>query len=83
MKMENFNESPQLFSKESIKSTKTTIPFIKNNEFDYANLLRFLGDGYEKWAFLIYIPIIIFIITFSIEISLFLSNKSYPIFTPL
>ena len=46
-----------------LKSTKTTIPFVKNNEFDYANLLRFLGDDYEKWAFLIYIPFIIFIIT--------------------
>ncbi len=44
------------------KSTKTTIPFFKNNELDYALLLKWLGDGYEKWAWLIYIPIIIFII---------------------
>jgi len=44
------------------KSTKTTIPFVKNNEFDYAVLLKWLGDGYEKWAWLVYIPIIIFII---------------------
>ena len=44
------------------KSTKTTIPFVKNNEFDYAVLLKWLGDGYEKWAWLMYIPIIIFII---------------------
>ena len=44
------------------KSTKTTIPFVKNNEFDYAVLLKWMGDGYEKWAWLIYIPIIIFII---------------------
>lgn len=43
-------------------STKTTIPFVKNNEFDYANLLRWMGDGYETWAFLIFIPIVIFII---------------------
>ncbi len=51
------------FSKESVKSTKTTIPFFKNNEFDYAVLLRFLGAGYTKWAFLIFIPIVILIIT--------------------
>ncbi|MDR0970421.1 MAG: phospho-N-acetylmuramoyl-pentapeptide-transferase [Lentimicrobiaceae bacterium] len=44
-------------------STKTTIPFVKNNEFDYAVLLKWLGDGYEKYAFLIFIPIVIFIIT--------------------
>lgn len=43
-------------------SLKTTIPFFKNNEFDYAILLKWMGDGYEKWAFLIFIPIVIFII---------------------
>ncbi len=46
-----------------VKSTKTTIPFFKNNEFDYAVLLKWVGPGYEKWAFLIFIPIVIFIIT--------------------
>ena len=44
------------------KSTKTTIPFVKNNEFDYAVLLKWVGDDYKKWAWLVYIPIIIFII---------------------
>jgi len=43
-------------------STKTTIPFVKNNEFDYAWLTRWLGDESGKWSFLILIPIIIFII---------------------
>lgn len=50
------------FSRESIKSTKTTIPFFKNNELDYARALKFLGDGYQKWAFLVYVPIVILII---------------------
>ncbi|MEN2415439.1 phospho-N-acetylmuramoyl-pentapeptide-transferase [Flavobacterium mesophilum] len=45
------------------KSTATTIPFVKNNEFDYAELLAWTGDGYEKWAWLIFIPVVIFIIT--------------------
>lgn len=45
------------------KSTATTIPFLKNNEFDYAELLAWTGDGYEKWSWLIFIPFVIFIIT--------------------
>ena len=45
------------------KSLATTLPFIKNNELNYTEALRFLGDGYEKYAWLIFIPIVIFIIT--------------------
>lgn len=48
---------------ESVKSTKTTIPFFKDNEFDYAVLISWLGNGYRKWAFLIFIPVVILIIT--------------------
>lgn len=46
----------------AIHSTKTTIPFVKNNEFDYAWLTQWLGDEDGRWSFLLYIPIIIFII---------------------
>lgn len=45
------------------KSTVTTIPFFKNNEFDYAELLAWTGDGYQNLAWLVFIPIVIFIIT--------------------
>ena len=45
------------------KSTATTIPFLKNNEFDYAKVLSFMGDGYEKYSWLIFIPFVILIIT--------------------
>jgi len=46
------------------KSVKTTIPFIKNNEFNYAWLLSFLGEDKAKdWAWLVFIPIVIFIVT--------------------
>jgi len=55
-------ENINAFSSNSQKSTKTTIPFVKNNEFDYSILLSWLGDGYEKWSFLIFIPIVILII---------------------
>lgn len=61
-KVDNFSEAQHLFSKESVKSTKTTIPFFKNNEFDYADLLAWLGGNYKKYAFLVFIPIVIFII---------------------
>ncbi len=44
------------------QSTKTTIPFVKNNEFDYAWFSRLFGDEEGKWTFLFMIPIIIFII---------------------
>lgn len=50
------------FSKEIYNPTKTTIPFFKNNEFDYAEILSFFGEGYQTWAFLIFIPIVILII---------------------
>lgn len=45
------------------KSTATTIPFFKNNEFDYAEVLSFIGDNYKDYAWLIFIPMVILIIT--------------------
>lgn len=45
------------------KAPITTIPFVKNHEFNYSKILVFLGDNYEKWAWLIFIPVVIFIIT--------------------
>ncbi len=45
------------------KSTATTIPFFKNNEFDYAEVLSFMGDDYKNYAWLIFIPMVILIIT--------------------
>ena len=44
------------------RSVKTTIPFVKNHELDYAWFTRWLGDEDGSWSFFIYIPIIIFII---------------------
>ncbi len=45
------------------KSTKTTIPFVKNNEFDYASLITWINPSWENYAWLIFIPIVIFIVT--------------------
>ncbi len=55
--------APAEFSAEESRSLKTTIPFVKDNEFDYATLVSWLGDDYKKYAWLIFIPIVIFIIT--------------------
>ena len=44
-------------------STKTTIPFLKNTEFDYADMMRFVGNSYKDYNFLIYLLVVIFIIT--------------------
>jgi phospho-N-acetylmuramoyl-pentapeptide-transferase len=41
----------------------TTIPFVKNHVFDYADLLWFLGDKARDYAWLVFIPIVIFIVT--------------------
>lgn len=45
------------------QEASASAPFFKNYKIDYGSWLWFLGDGYEFWAFLIYIPIIIFIVT--------------------
>ena len=45
------------------KSTKTTVPLMKNNELDYASFLSFLGDGYKKYGWIVFIFITTFIIT--------------------
>ncbi|MEH6657601.1 phospho-N-acetylmuramoyl-pentapeptide-transferase [Leeuwenhoekiella marinoflava] len=52
----------QEFSRE-VKALTTTIPFVKNNEVDYSILLSWLGDDYVKYAWLLFIPIVIFIVT--------------------
>jgi len=62
-RIDNYNEKPELFSPESVKSTKTTIPFVKNNEFDYSVLISWMGEGASKYVFIVFILVVIFIIT--------------------
>lgn len=47
---------------ENIKSTKTTIPFFKNNNFDYAYLVGFMGDKAQKWGWVIFVLVTIFVV---------------------
>jgi phospho-N-acetylmuramoyl-pentapeptide-transferase len=60
---EGQTEASSRYVTRDVKSTKTTIPFVKNNEFDYAYLIGFLGDRAEKWAWLVLIVAVIVIIT--------------------
>lgn len=48
---------------EEHKSTKTTIPFVKNNEFDYADLLGWMGEKANDYVWLVFVLVVIFIIT--------------------
>jgi phospho-N-acetylmuramoyl-pentapeptide-transferase len=46
-----------------VKTPITTIPFVKNHEFNYAKLISWMGEGAEKYTFILYILIVIVIIT--------------------
>ena len=46
-----------------VKSTKTNIPFFKNNELDYTNMVSWMGEGAAQYAWLLFIPIVILIVT--------------------
>ncbi|WP_445382850.1 phospho-N-acetylmuramoyl-pentapeptide-transferase [Robiginitalea sp. IMCC43444] len=46
-----------------VKSLKTNVPFFKNNELDYSRWVSWIGEGAEKYAWLLFIPIVIFIVT--------------------
>ena len=48
---------------QDIKSTKTTMPFYKNNEFDYGKVLKFMGDGYDHYSLVVFLFFVILIIT--------------------
>ncbi|MBU2939231.1 phospho-N-acetylmuramoyl-pentapeptide-transferase [Lacinutrix sp. C3R15] len=60
---ENPNALPSKFFAAEEQSTKTTIPFVKGNEFDYADLITWINPAWAKYAWIIFILASIFIIT--------------------
>lgn len=46
-----------------VKTPITTIPFVKNHEFNYSKLISWMGDGAEKYTWIVYILIVTLIIT--------------------
>ncbi|MEZ7527502.1 phospho-N-acetylmuramoyl-pentapeptide-transferase [Cloacibacterium normanense] len=46
------------------RETISTVPFMKNNEFDYSKILFWMDEAsQEEWAWVIFIPLVIFIVT--------------------
>ena len=58
---ESSQETKSYFWKET-KSLKTTIPFVKNNEFDYSWLISWISPELSKYSWLVFIPIIVIIV---------------------
>jgi phospho-N-acetylmuramoyl-pentapeptide-transferase len=48
---------------QDVQSTKTTVPFYKNHEFDYGKVVKFLGKGYERYTLMVFMLFTIIIIT--------------------
>lgn len=61
--VENSLTNTEIVQSEELKSTTTTIPFVKDNELDYSKVLTWISPGLKSYAWLIFIPIVIFIVT--------------------
>ena len=58
----NYEYNNKDYSWEETKSLKTTIPFVKNNEFDYSWLITWISSDLKKYSWLVFIPIIVIIV---------------------
>lgn len=59
--VEQFKVDMQQFA--YVKTTMTNVPFFKDNNFDYAYLLSFLGDNADSFVWAVFVPIVVFIVT--------------------
>ncbi len=60
------NEVEQVvYESHNIKSTQTTIPFVKGNNFDYASLTKWMGDHAQAGGWVLFVLVTIFVITAS------------------
>ena len=57
----NINGIERRFVK--VKTPITTIPFVKNHEFNYSKLVSWMGSGAEKYTWIVYILVVTFIVT--------------------
>ncbi|MBR2260162.1 MAG: phospho-N-acetylmuramoyl-pentapeptide-transferase [Paludibacteraceae bacterium] len=51
------------YEKQSEKSTKTTIPFVKNNNFDYSDIFAWAGDNAQILGWIFFMLMVIFVVT--------------------
>ena len=63
VKIDDQDKTIVVFSESPKKSSKTTIPFFKNNEFDYKSLTRWIGNDFENYAWVLFVLIVVFIVT--------------------
>lgn len=61
--LESITSNNKKYIVKDVKSTRVNIPFLKNNEFDYSMFLSFLGKKAQKYTWIIYTIIVIFIIS--------------------
>jgi len=52
-----------IYSKKDIKATRTTIPFVKNNDLDYSNAFKNAGKNAQKFGWILFVLVAIFIVT--------------------
>ena len=57
----NINGQERRFVK--VKTPITTIPFVKNHEFNYSKLVSWIGPGAEQYTWIVYILVVTFIVT--------------------
>ncbi|MDO4217370.1 MAG: phospho-N-acetylmuramoyl-pentapeptide-transferase [Bacteroidales bacterium] len=60
---EHLSQSVAVVTGHNMKSTRTTIPFVKNNELDYAKLITWMGPWAERWVWLLYVIIVVLVVT--------------------
>ncbi len=53
-------ELVQIHDAQDVKSTQTTIPFVKNNNFDYAYLTQWMGKHAQTGGWILFIIVVIF-----------------------
>ena len=63
IKGENARVENVLYASHDVKSTKTTIPFMKNNNLDYADAFKWAGDQAQKYGWILFVLMAIFIVT--------------------
>jgi phospho-N-acetylmuramoyl-pentapeptide-transferase len=53
----------QQYETKDVKTTTTTIPFVKHNEFDYAWLIGWMGEKAKDWMWLVMVLVVMFFVT--------------------
>jgi len=56
-------ETVVTYDSQDVKSTQTTIPFVKNNNFDYSYLTQWMGEYAQAGGWVLFIFVVIFVVT--------------------